>query len=414
MKRILFVAPHCYPIKSSESICNSKVAYTLAKAGYHVDVFTCSDSSTYPADNKVDELLRKSENLEITSVSWKFMSRKMNLFSLLKLMFHYFLIYIRTGYYYNGIDAPYQIVKAIKNVIKKEGRMPYDAVITRGFNTDYVGIYMVKKYGIKWIANWNDPFPLERFPKPYGTGYDTKLPLYKQHVIDDIQKYATLHTFPNDRLRNYMLKCFNKISRSQTMVIHHMAHSELSLNNCSSNKIMRIVHSGSVNKPRCPQNFLKALSIVSKKTSLKIECLFVGGYDDNIGQLVKKYDLENIVKFQPSMTYSESLKFLSKSNLSLIIEAICDEGIYLPTKFVDALQCSTPVFCVSPHQGTLHDFVAKFNVGYSSDNTDVNSIVLQLKKAIDDFSSGSLPVIKQETVSCFFETYILNQFNEIL
>ena len=55
MKRILFIAPHAFPIKSSESICNSKVAQSLAEAGYKVDVFTCKDNSAYPSDQKIDD-----------------------------------------------------------------------------------------------------------------------------------------------------------------------------------------------------------------------------------------------------------------------------------------------------------------------------------------------------------------------
>ena len=39
MKRILFIAPESFPVMSSESICNSKVAYVLASAGYKVDVY---------------------------------------------------------------------------------------------------------------------------------------------------------------------------------------------------------------------------------------------------------------------------------------------------------------------------------------------------------------------------------------
>ena len=54
MKRILFIAPESFPVMSSESICNSKVAYVLASAGYKVDVYTCDDRDTYPEDNLID------------------------------------------------------------------------------------------------------------------------------------------------------------------------------------------------------------------------------------------------------------------------------------------------------------------------------------------------------------------------
>ena len=414
MKRILFIAPHCYPIRSSESICNSKLAYSLAKAGYRVDVFTCSDESTYPFDQRINSLLQNSENLSVNYVSYRILSRKMNLFSLLKNMIHYLLIFFKSGYYYNGIDAPYQIVSAIKRQIKIEGRMPYDIMITRGFLTDYAGLYMAKKYGIKWIANWNDPYPNERFPEPYGQGYDTKLPYLMQKIIDDMQKYATLHTFPNDRLRKYMLKCFPKVKTNQTYVVHHMAHSELTLKHEPSDSgVFRLVHSGSVNKPRSPKEFLEALSLVIKDADIKIECEFIGGYDDSINDMVKSLKLENIVSFKPSMSYADSLKYLTKADLSLIIEAICEEGIYLPTKFVDALQSSTPVFCVSPVNGTLKDLVEKHHVGYACNNKDVHSIVTTLQRAIADFKNNKIPKIESQKVNCFFDKYIVEQYKDL-
>lgn len=65
MKRILYIAPHSFPIKSSESICNSKVAYVLASMGYQIDVFACSDSSTYPKDSKIDQFLQEVPNMRI-------------------------------------------------------------------------------------------------------------------------------------------------------------------------------------------------------------------------------------------------------------------------------------------------------------------------------------------------------------
>ena len=414
MKRILFIAPHSYPIRSSESICNSKVAYTLAKSGYKVDVYTCLDGSTYPSDVKIDSILRNSPNLSITTVHGETMRRNMNKFKLLKLFIHYIYIYLKTGYYYNGIDHPFQIVKAIEAKIKDEGNLPYDVMITRGYHTDYVGIYMQKKYGLKWIANWNDPFPVLHFPEPYGRGCDSKLPFYEQKICDDIQKYAQFHTFPNERLRDYMLKCFPHVLKENTCVIHHMAHSELNIKKQISLNKFTLVHSGSVRRPRNPNNFLKALSQVVSQVDIEIECVFVGGYDDEVNDLVDKYGLKDVVSFKPSMTYSDSIQFLASAHMSLIIEAICEEGIYLPTKFVDALQCQTPVFCVSPVNGTLHDLVEKYPVGYFCDNTDPLDIEETLLNAILDFKKGALPNFKQSNVENFFENYILNQYKQIL
>lgn len=415
MKRILFIAPHSYPIKSSESICNSKVAYTLAKYGYKVDVFSCSNESTYPSDKRIDTILRDSSNISITSVCGKSMNRSMNKVQLFKLLIHHFVIFLKLGYYYNGIDYAYQIIKAIELKIKKEGKMPYDVMITRGFHTDCVGIYLYKKYKIRWIANWNDPFPILHFPKPYGEGFDAKLPYFEQKICNDIQKYVQLHTFPSERLRDYMLKCFPFVNKEETFVIHHMALSELSpKKNLSHLNKFTIVHTGSVNKPRDPKNFLEALSNVTKQIDIQIECIFIGGYDNNLQDLINKYDLSKIVSFRPAMTYSECVDFIASVDLSLIIEAICEEGIYLPTKFVDALQSKTPVFCVSPRVGTLHDLTIKYKVGYCADNTNICDIEEKLLLAINDYKDNSLPQVNPSDISPFFDDYILKQYNTII
>lgn len=266
MKHILFIAPHSYPIKSSESICNSKVAYTLANAGYKVDVYTCDDASTYPADSVLDKQLRESENLRITTINPDYaILRRDPLDKILKAIAYNAKILLRTGYFYNGIATSYLILQQIKKDIKKGLLLDCDTVITRGYNTDLVGIYLSKNLGYKWIANWNDPFPMAKFPKPYGTGPNTKLPYFEQKIYDDIQRYVTVHTFPSNRLRNYMLKCFKKVNREQTEVIPHMALSLLTPPKKGEHNILKMVHCGNAKHPRSPELFLRALSVVLKE-----------------------------------------------------------------------------------------------------------------------------------------------------
>ena len=103
MKRILYIAPHSFPIKSSESICNSKVAYVLASMGYQIDVFACSDSSTYPKDSKIDQFLQEVPNMRIFTVrpSKKNFYRTASITSNLKCIPHNLKVFFKTGFYYN-------------------------------------------------------------------------------------------------------------------------------------------------------------------------------------------------------------------------------------------------------------------------------------------------------------------------
>ena len=419
MKRIVYIAPHSFPIKSSESICNSKVAYVLASMGYQIDVFACSDSSTYPKDSKIDQFLQEVPNMRIFTVrpSKKNFYRTASITSNLKCVPHNLKVFFKTGFYYNGISTPFAVLQAIENLIKSEGGFHYDVMITRGFLTDVVGITLKKKYGVTWIANWNDPFPLKRFPAPYGQGYDAKLPFFENRVYEAIQKYADIHTFPSSRLRDYMLKCFTHVKKENTRVIHHMAHSELTQffnKKNASESILKIVSCGSVGVPRKPEVFLKALSIALKEVNVKLKLFFVGFYSDSLKSLSKELRLSDIVEFIPPKRYSECMDLISSCDVSLIIETTCEEGIYLPTKCVDAFQCSKPIFCVSPKIGTLRDIVEKFHVGYISDIDNIDDVVSQTKRMLNDHLQHQLPVANKKIAPVFIEEYIAEQFAEIL
>lgn len=415
MKRILYIAPHCYPIKSSESICNSKVAHALSEAGYLVDVYTCSNIATYPSDNETNSILSTSENLTIRSVSSVAMRRDMPILKLMHLMLHHLVIFLKTGYFYNSIDTPYQIILSIEKHIKEIGHMPYDVMITRGFCTDVVGIYMKKKYGIKWIANWNDPYPLVKFPAPYGQGPKGRIPANELKVFRDVLENATIHTFPSHRLRKYMLQYYNGVSIDNTRVISHMAYSQLSSKKENrSHKVFKMVHIGDLHRPRSPKYFIQALASAISKRHIPIECHFIGQVDYETSALIRNLDLENIITIHSSITYTESLHWLSQADMSLIIEAICEEGIYLPTKFVDAMQRFTPVFCISPKEGTLHDLVSNMHVGYACDNTNKIEIEDSILRILDDFKNNTLPMITQEKIQKLQEESIINIYKEIL
>jgi glycosyltransferase involved in cell wall biosynthesis len=204
------------------------------------------------------------------------------------------------------------------------------------------------------------------------------------------------------------------------MVVPHMAHSRLLSivkGEKKGDEMFRIVHCGSVSKPRNPEIFIKALSKMVSGLGLtkkQLRCYFVGCYDSNLSEIIKNNKVEDIVELLPPKQYAESLSFISPCDMALIIEAECEEGIYLPTKFVDAIQSGLPVFCVSPFPGTLNDMVERYGVGYCADNTSVYDIEKKLKNAYKDFLNNNLPEMGKEKLGYFFEENIVSLLSAII
>lgn len=416
-KKILYIAPHSFPISSSESICNSKIAYTLADMGYRIDVFCCVEPYHYPENQELDQLLGIHNNMHIYKVvRRRAVLRKSSLFEKIKSAINHLVSFIHVGYVYNGSVLSYDIIKAINKINHQGSTFPYDVIITRGYYTDIVGIYFKKKYGIKWIANWNDPYPDEKFPPPYGKGIEAHLSFVKQKTVQAVQKYADIHTFPNPRLRDYMLRYFKDVRVEQTLVIPHMAMFKLSTLSSETQNQLTILHCGNLTRPRNPHNFLKALSEVVNESfyNHKIKVQFLGLVDNDFHKMVKEYGLEDYIELIHPQPYNRCLELISKCSISLIIEAICEEGIYLPTKVVDSLQCQKPLFCVSPKEGVLYDLINKYHIGYVCDNTDVYSIRCEIKKLIVDYFSNNIPVVDLKSVAYFFDDNIKRLYSDLI
>lgn len=117
--------------------------------------------------------------------------------------------------------------------------------------------------------------------------------------------------------------------------------------------------------PRNPELFINALAKVkalSKYKDFDFVCYIVGAYDDTVSELIKSLNLNSNVELISSLSYKESMDFISKCDIALIVEAQCEEGIYLPTKVVDSIQCGLPLLCVSPRVGVLNDMIAKYPI----------------------------------------------------
>ena len=402
------LAPSSFPITDSEAIVNAKLAYALSSNGYEVVVFSRRsnlNTDLYPKSKEEQDILSSNR----LSVETFYTQNGRNFRSL----YQHLLAFGLTGLFIRGNNWSYF---AIKRALQLHKKKPFDILITRGFLTETAGIYLARKLRIPWIANWNDPYPLERFPAPYGKGPQARLSRMQEKALRLTQTYAAIHTFPCVRLRDYMLGYFSLIDSNATLVVPHMAHSNFvpEKENTFSGKI-RLLHAGFVGHPRNPHNFLEALSRVFRieHWQRKIECVFVGKQLKDFADEIRRFHLEDVVKQIAPKSYFEVLGMIASSDVSLIIEAICEEGIYLPTKFVDALQSLTPVFCVSPESGTLHDFVTRYNVGYHANNASVDDIACKLESLMEKWESHELLKIDPNEVSYFFERDIVNQYSQL-
>ena len=399
-KRILFIAPASFPANSAEAIVNLKQLKLLCDNGYKIDVISKKMKWAQYPEEQYEQTLINLSSLHILEIDNKVS---------IQTVWTHLLTYLSFGIVYKGAHWAYLGLTVCKQLIAKK---KYDYVITKNYPSELLGYYLKKKYNIKWVATWNDPFPHEKYPHPYGNGPMAKLSYSKRRLLKVMAKYADIHMFPSERLRDYMLQ-YLAVDMKKTRIAPHIVLDETHTPNISSKNILRIVHTGNLHSPRDPNLFLEGLMLFLEKVpEARIEFTFIGVMDDGFEENVKNKYLTKYVVILDPVSYDESLEIIKNYDIAMIIEAPCYEGIFLPTKVSDYMQCHKHIFSISPKDGVLHDLYSEDIVKYYADCTNVTSILNAIEQMYFDFINGDIEInmaVKSEYRGCS----ILKTFNDL-
>ncbi len=396
-KHILVIAPASIPITGAEAICNVKLLRVLSENGYKIDLISKRMKYTHYPETNLAEL-----GLNLNSVNTIEVDNKISL----KVIWQHLCCLFIFGTVFKGAHWAYCVLKVAKELCKKN---QYDAIITKNSPSELLGYYFKKKNGIKWIATWNDPYPTKKYPKPYGNGVNTKLFILERPLLKKMEE-ADYHIFPNQRIRDYMSNYIN-IPAEKTRIIPHVVIPREHIDTPHEN--LKIVHLGNVLPPRDATPFLRALSeFIKNKQDAKIEIAFIGQTPQSIKDYIKTTHLEKYVKVFPPVKYEESQEILETYDIQLIVEAPCEEGIFLPTKVSDSMQLGKPIFTISPSVGVLNDLYKKGHISYFSSVKDEKDILATLEQVYNDFTNGKLKTFSLE--KSYSPQTIFQQYDEII
>ena len=391
------IAPSSIPVFGAESIVNAKLLQLLTSNDFEIDLISKKSKwEHYPGDQNLQEL-----NIELRKINIVEVDNKINL----KTLQQHLMAFLTFGTVFKGAHWAYLVTRRLKNTIE---RNEYDFILTKNSPSLLVGYYFKKKYGYKWVASWNDPYPKIKYPAPYGKGVRAKLPWYQKKVLKIMEK-ADQHIFPSNRLKNYMRQ-YIEIDEHKTLIAPHIVFKKNS-NSRTRSETLKILHSGNLTWPRDPKPLILGIQkLLQVIPDLAIKFDFIGVFDNDLEEFVKQKKLSKVIGLLAPIRYNDNLELLSDYDLSVIIEADCEEGIFLPTKVGDYMQSNTPIFTISPENGVLNDLYQKGFVQYFSSNNS-EAIYLELKKIYSDFLQHGLKESK------FYEPYnaenILKSYSSI-
>lgn len=398
--RILFLAPYSIPVNNPEAICNAKLIKALCDANHELFVISKNNNHAYAPDEISSIFDSRVKYLKTIYLK--------NVISLKTIAGHVQIL-LKTGIVYKGAHWAYFAIKEGEKLIK-ENRI--DLIMSRTPSSEIAAQYLTKKYGIPWIANWNDPYPDSRYPKPYGNGPDGKISFLQKKIFKRISSFALVHTFPSIRLADYMSQYmeFKKV-----VIIPHICIDDFYKHSIKErNNYLRVIHSGNISYPRSPEKLFAALRrFKGNHPNVHFEISFIGKQDRTFKETIKKYGLEENISILSPSSYIVNLQLMENFDMALLVEAEMEEGIYLPTKVGDYMQSRLPIWSLSPKVGIMNDLFLEGKIDYFSDNSCVDAIYKSFEEINNLYltNKGILP--RRDIIDEYKRETILRQYEAV-
>lgn len=382
--RILMIAPLCYPPNNPEAFVNANLAKAFIDAEWQLSVLTDSDEEQcrwYPSAtdawgglvHRVRTYAKRGE-----SVSHRVSTICQN--------------FVKSGHLIGGgrwaLPAAEKAIAEVKN-------NSFDVILSRALPpmAHHIALIVAKKTGIPWIANWNDPVPWKKFPVQFSgcKGRNASLGFWETRFYNDVARHADWHTFPCERLRKYVTGYLPKGTYEKSSVIPHIALSNSSQTVKRGQKFT-VMHAGSLMSPRSPDVFLKGVKLFRERNGSidDFTVVFIVDRPDDVRNAATVHGVEDVVTIESSRPYSEMPTILATADVLIIVEAQVDEGIFLPSKFVDYVRSGRPILAISPQIGTLADILNKDGGGIAVDGRQTNEVADALQNMYVCWLNGTL------------------------
>lgn len=289
--------------------------------------------------------------------------------------------------------------KAIK-LIKKES---FDLVYTNGtpHSLHLVGLRLKEKYGVKWVADFRDPWT--------GIDFFEHLPLsnraLKKHR--ELEKKVISHA---DRIITVSPSWAKEMEVIGNREVQCVTNGYDVINQRQESGSFVIAHIGSLHADRDIQIVIEAISSMSIKSEMIVQ--LVGSVDSSWAK--KLQDIDSNVKIEvigEVPHYKAKLYMASASVLLLPINKSRDAFGRIPAKLFEYLTTGIPIIALSNCYGDASEIIDKANGG----KTFTYESVDEISEYISDIYNGSSSVITDfEYVNQFSRDILAKQLESIL
>lgn len=282
-------------------------------------------------------------------------------------------------------------VKFLSEYISKN---PVDVLITTGppHSLHLIGMQLKKELGIKWIADFRDPWTTIHYHKSLrlNKASERKHNELEAAVLNSADTIVV--TSPTTKRE------FEVITKTPIEVITNGFDTTKEIAVTADAKFS-ISHIGSLLSERNPEVLWKTLRKISEQNpSFKedLQLKFAGAVSDEIKKSLQNKELLGNSVFAGYVSHSEALKLQQQSQLLLLVEIDSAETkAIIPGKLFEYLAARRPIIALGPKGSDIKGIIQETQAGTFFNYSEGKVLESEIIRYYADFKNGSLIISSQ-------------------
>ncbi len=286
----------------------------------------------------------------------------------------------------------------------------YFAIITSGppHSTHLVGLKLKKKYSIKWLADFRDPWTEMGYLKNIKRWKSTELidKLLEKKAIKNCDTLLAAHQkilddFGNEEEMHMLTNGFDQEDFEN--VKREISHEYFCIN-----------YFGTIALEANPTSILKGINKLFEKGYQNIRFNFRGKFDHNVKHILQKEDKNDLIKFYPYTSHKETVEKMTNSSLLLLmINNVPNNKGIIPGKIFEYFGSGVEILGIGPEDGDAAKIIKETKCGKMFDYNKIEDITNFIETKYQEWQAGKAfsPSIEIEKYSKINQT---KQLAEIL
>jgi len=352
--RILIFAPGFAPFSFSENIVSSKLALAFLCQGWKIDVISRVDEGPMYSMEWHEPWSPLKDSTHI--IKYPLGNRLIRFIDLLRQG-------ARMRFPVGGLRWA---GRALDLAMELHRKHQYQVVLSRSPNdiAHVPAMAFARQTKVPWIVNWDDP-PAHLWPPPYKSAKGLLQKSAAQRLLGRVLEQASVVTFPSERLRRHVLRSIHGHGGCPTEVVPHIGLIGYAPSARRPDGCFRVCHAGNLSQERDPETFFEGIARFVERASIShpFEVRILGASDHELASQAESKGLIKHLTISGGLSYLDTLSELEQSDVLVVVEAPCEEGIFLASKVADYAQVGRPLLAVSPENGTLADLICETRAG---------------------------------------------------